>query len=135
MPRRPGEILTEKAEDYLERIQELTDRQGFARVSDLAEELNLGKASVSSMIIRLAKLGLVNNQRYRGFTLTAEGIDVAKTIRQRHVVLTQFFDFLGVSAKVAQKDIEGIEHHLSPETVLKLKALITSRKKKNSLRH
>lgn len=135
MPRRPGEILTEKAEDYLERIQELTDRQGFARVSDLAEELNLGKASVSSMILRLAKLGLVNNQRYRGFTLTPEGIEVAQTIRQRHVVLTQFFDFLGVSTKVAQKDIEGIEHHLSPETVLKLKALITSRKKKNSLKH
>jgi len=129
MPRRLALILSEKAEDYLERIQELTDRQGFARVSDLAEELHLGKASVSSMILRLAKQGLVNNQRYRGFTLTAEGIKVAKTIRQRHEVLTQFFNFLGVSTKVAQKDIEGIEHHLSPETVLKLKTLLLSRKK------
>ncbi|MES2309504.1 MAG: MarR family transcriptional regulator, partial [Verrucomicrobiota bacterium] len=68
MPTRPGAPLSEKAEDYLERIQELTDRQGFARVSDLAEELHLGKASVSSMIQRLAKQGLVNNLRYRGFT-------------------------------------------------------------------
>lgn len=133
MPARPGAPLSEKAEDYLERIQELTDRQGFARVSDLAEELNLGKASVSSMILRLAKLGLVNNQRYRGFTLTPQGIKVATTIRERHVVLTQFFEFLNVSPKVAQMDIEGIEHHLSPETVLKLKALLTrNRLKKNN---
>jgi Mn-dependent DtxR family transcriptional regulator len=134
MPALPGAPLSEKAEDYLERIQELTDRQGFARVSDLAEELHLGKASVSSMILRLAKLGLVNNQRYRGFTLTTQGIKVAKTIRERHEVLTQFFEYLEVSPKVAQLDIEGIEHHLSPETVLKLKALLTRQKVKKQRR-
>lgn len=124
MPHTQKTVLSEKAEDYLERIQELTDRQGFARVSDLAEELHLGKASVSSMIQRLAKLGLVKNTRYRGFSLSPQGVEVAKTIRLRHQVLTEFFGFLGVSTQTAQNDIEGIEHHLSPETVLKLQRLM-----------
>ena len=122
--------LSENAEDYLERIQELIERQGFVRVSDLAEELCLGKASVSSMIQRLARQGLVNNQRYRGFTLTKEGLAKAKAIRERHVVLTDFFKILGVSLKVTQKDIEGIEHHLSTETVVKLKKFVIQFNKK-----
>ena len=116
--------LSENAEDYLERIQELMERQGFVRVSDLAEELRLGKASVSSMIQRLAQLGLVNNQRYRGFTLTKEGLIKAQAIRERHAVLTDFFKILDVTNQVAQRDIEGIEHQLSSETVIKLKKLV-----------
>lgn len=130
MPSPAGPLLSESAEDYLERIAELTDRQGFARVSDLAEELKLGKASVSSMIQRLAKLGLVSNQKYRGFSLTAQGKAVAESIRERHEVLTEFFEMLGVSAEVAQSDIEGIEHHLSTETVDKLRALLRRGAKK-----
>lgn len=121
--------LSESAEDYLERIQELMERQGFVRVSDLAEELLLGKASVSSMIQRLSRLGLLNSQRYRGFTLTKEGLAKAQAIRERHAVLTDFFQILGVTSKVAQMDIEGIEHHLSSETVVKLKKLVSKLQK------
>ncbi|MBX7156909.1 MAG: MarR family transcriptional regulator [Verrucomicrobiae bacterium] len=131
MPKFSHNTLSENAEDYLERIQELIERQGFARVSDLAEELGLGKASVSSMIQRLARQGWVNNQRYRGFTLTKEGVARAEAIRERHAVLTDFFKILGITSKIAQKDIEGIEHHLSHETVIKLKKFIARLQKKS----
>ena len=127
---KPSPKLTENAEDYLERIQELTERQGFARISDLAEELKLSKPSVSSMIQRLAKTGLVSNERYRGFVLTREGARIAQTIRKRHHVLTEFFEVLGVSPRTAKTDIEGIEHHISPETLTKLQKLITRLQKK-----
>ena len=68
---------SESTEDHLERIQELVERNGYARVSDLAEALGLSSSSVSNMVRRLAKRGFVNYQRYRGFTLTAVGAAVA----------------------------------------------------------
>jgi Mn-dependent DtxR family transcriptional regulator len=132
MPKKPAPKLTENAEDYLERIFELTETQGYARISDLAEELKLSKASASGMIQRLAKQGLVKNQRYRGFTLSADGLAVAKAIRQRHEVLRDFFNLLGVSTKTAKTDIEGIEHHVSAETLTKLKTLIEKMKRRKA---
>ncbi len=62
---------SESTEDHLERIQELVERNGYARVSDLADALGLSSSTVSNMVRRLAKRGFVNYQRYRGFTLTA----------------------------------------------------------------
>ncbi len=118
--------ITENAEDYLERIQEMIDSKGYARVSDLAEELHLSKPGVSNMIQRLAKQGLIQSERYRCFTLTEAGRRVAKDIQNRHRILTEFFNLLGVRKNVAAHDIEGIEHHLSPETLRKLKLHLMS---------
>ena len=114
---------SESSEDHLERIQELIDEKGFARVSDLAERLSVARASVTNMIQRLAGRGLVNYERYRGFTLTDEGRAVARAVKERHRVLAEFFGLLGLEARVAEAEVEEVEHHLKPATLAALKRL------------
>ncbi|MBS0657761.1 MAG: MarR family transcriptional regulator [Verrucomicrobia bacterium] len=114
---------SESSEDHLERIQELMEEKGFARVSDLAERLGVARASVTNMIQRLAQRGLINYERYRGFTLTDEGRAVAQAVKERHQVLTEFFLLLGLEARVVQAEVEEIEHHLKPASLAALKRL------------
>jgi Mn-dependent DtxR family transcriptional regulator len=115
---------SESTEDHLERIQELVERNGYARVSDLAEALGLSSSTVSNMVRRLAKRGFVNYQRYRGFTLTAEGAAVAAHIKDRHRTLTELLTLLGLGAETVEREVEDIEHHLTPQTLAALAALV-----------
>src|SRR5437773_1732490 len=108
---------SQSAEDYLERIQELIQEKGYARMVDIASSLKVRQASVTSMVQKLADLGFVNYVKYRGLVLTDKGKSVADNIQQRHETLTRFFSLLGLDAETQQLDIEGIEHHLSGETV------------------
>lgn len=116
---------SESTEDHLERIQELVDRLGYARVSDVAEALGRNRSTVSNMVRRLAKRGYVNYQRYRGFTLTAEGRQVAAHIRDRHRTLTALLELLGLSSDTIEAEVEDIEHHLKPQTLAALTALVS----------
>jgi Mn-dependent DtxR family transcriptional regulator len=75
------------------------------------------QASVTSMVQKLGDLGYVNYVKYRGLALTEKGRSVADKIQRRHETLTRFFSLLELDAQTQQLDIEGIEHHLSPETV------------------
>ena len=88
---------SESTEDHLERIQELVDRKGYARVSDIADTLGLSKSAVSNMVRRLAARGFVNYEKYRGFTLTPQGRAVASHIKVRHQTLTEMLNLLGLS--------------------------------------
>lgn len=99
------------------RIQDLLDRKGYARVVDIAASLGLNSSTVSNMIRRLAKRGFVDYEKYRGFTLTAEGRAVAKHIRVRHDTLTEMLQLLGLSAETVKQEVEIMEHHLLPETL------------------
>jgi len=108
---------SQSAEDYLERIHELIQEKGYARVVDIASSLKVREASVTSMVQKLDELGFVNYEKYRGLVLTDKGREVARGIRSRHETLSRFFSLLGLSADIQQQDIEGIEHHLSPATV------------------
>ena len=110
-------------EDYLERIQELIEAKGYARSVDIAEALGIRQPSVTAMVQKLGKDGYLNYERYRGLTLTAKGRKVAAEIRERHETLTRFFTLLKVSPETQERDIEGIEHCLSPETLAALAAL------------
>lgn len=116
--------LSEANEDYLERISELLEEKGYARVSDMAERLLIKPASVTKMVQKLEQLGYIKREAYRGFTLTALGERVGKKIGKRHLILKEFLTLLGVSNKVMQKDIEGLEHHLSDESVKGLEKMI-----------
>ena len=116
-PGRAGSNRSESTEDHLERIQELVDQKGYARVADIAASLGLSRSAVSNMVRRLAARGFVNYERYRGFTLTAAGRAVAKHIKVRHRTLTELFQLLGLSPETVEQEVEVIEHHLRPETL------------------
>ncbi len=115
--RPPATSRSESTEDHLERIQELVDEKGYARVSDIAASLGLSRSAVSNMVRRLAGRGFVNYEKYRGFTLTPEGRAVANHVKVRHETLTEFFQLVGLSRQTVEHEVETIEHHLEPETL------------------
>jgi len=119
MPPKPSQT----AEDYLERIHELIEEKGYARVVDIASSLDVRQASVTSMVQKLDELGYLNYEKYRGLVLTDEGREIARKIQRRHEMLSRFFSLFGIDAATQQSDIEGIEHHLSSKTLEMLTAL------------
>jgi Mn-dependent DtxR family transcriptional regulator len=123
MPQQSGP--SQSAEDYLERIHELIEEKGYARVVDIASSLRIKQASVTSMVQKLGDLGYLKYEKYRGLVLTEKGFEVACRIQKRHETLARFFSLLGLGNEIQQRDIEGIEHHLSPETVAVLADLAT----------
>jgi Mn-dependent DtxR family transcriptional regulator len=108
---------SQSAEDYLERIHELIEEKGYARVVDIASSLQVKQASVTSMVQKLGELGYLNYEKYRGLILTDKGREVACRIQKRHETLSRFFSLFGLDVATQTQDIEGIEHHLSGETV------------------
>lgn len=108
---------SESTEDHLERIQELVERKGYARVSDIAATLGLSRSAVSNMVRRLARRGFVNYEKYRGFSLTKEGRAVANHIKVRHQTLAELLQLLGLPRETVEEEVEVIEHHLRPETL------------------
>ena len=62
-------------------------------------------------------MGYLNYEKYRGLILTDKGRTVACNVQKRHETLSRFFSLLGLDTDTQKQDIEGIEHHLSPDTV------------------
>ncbi|MFO1450597.1 MAG: transcriptional regulator MntR [Opitutaceae bacterium] len=114
---------TAAVEDYLERIRELIRTKGYARVVDIASELKISQASVTTMIQRLDAEGLVKYEKYRGMVLTSAGEAVAARIAHRHELLTAFLRQLGLPEEVIAHDVEGMEHHVSAETFSAIETL------------
>lgn len=121
---------SQTAEDYLERIHELIEEKGYARVVDIASSLKVRQASVTSMVQKLDELGYLNYEKYRGLILTDMGREVACRIQKRHETLSRFFSLFNIDPKTQLQDIEGIEHHLSPKTVNLLADLVDYFEKK-----
>jgi len=112
------------AEDYLEKIEQLISRKGYARVVDIAAELKISQASVTAMVQKLDGEGFVKYEKYRGMVLTSTGLEVARRIAHRHQLLTEFLRAIGVAdEQVIYDDVEGMEHHISPETFAAIEAL------------
>jgi DtxR family manganese transport transcriptional regulator len=108
---------TETAQDYVEAIADLASALGEARVVDLARRLGVTHVTVNRTLARLQKAGFVNTKPYRAIFLTDAGHKLAAECKRRHETVTAFLQALGVPAKVAELDAEGIEHHVSPETL------------------
>jgi len=107
----------ETAQDYVEAIADLSAAQGEARVVDLARRLGVTHVTVNRTLARLQKVGFVNTKPYRAIFLTETGHKLAAECKRRHETVTAFLRSLGVPEKVAELDAEGIEHHVSPETL------------------
>ena len=108
---------SELAHDYCELIAELIDEKGEARGTDVALRLGVSNATVAKTMKRLAEQGLVEQEPYRAIFLSADGWKLAEDGKRKHAIVVQFLLALGVSAKVANVDAEGIEHHVSAETL------------------
>jgi Mn-dependent DtxR family transcriptional regulator len=120
-------------EDYLERILELINSKGYARVVDIASSLNISQASVTNMIQRLDAEGLLKYEKYRGLVLTPAGETVARNIARRHKLLTDFLRLLGLNERVIHHDVEGMEHHISVPTLRAFEALIKQLRRRPAL--
>jgi Mn-dependent DtxR family transcriptional regulator len=120
-------------EDYLERILELIDTKGYARVVDIATSLKISQASVTNMVQRLDADGLLKYEKYRGLALTTAGETLARNITRRHRLLTDFFKLLGLDDQVIYHDVEGMEHHISPSTLRAIAALTEQLKRQPNL--
>lgn len=118
-------MATPSMEDYLEKIYELIQTKGYARVSDIAVELNCQPSSVTKMVQRLAEAGYLHYERYRGLMLTPEGKALGEAMKGRHTMLEEFLRLLGVPEETLRIDVEGIEHHVSPATVQAIQDLTT----------
>ncbi len=110
-------------EDYLERILDLINTKGYARVVDIAQSLGISQASVTNMVQRLDTEGLLKYEKYRGLALTTAGEILAKNITRRHQLLTDFLRLMGLDEGVIYHDVEGMEHHISPPTVRAIEVL------------
>jgi|SRR5664280_56379 len=117
----------ETAQDYVEAIADLTASVGEARVTDLARRLGVTHVTVNRTLARLQQAGYVNTQPYRAIFLTAAGRKLAEECKQRHQTVAAFLRKLGVSEKTAELDAEGIEHHVSPETLAAFEKLLAKR--------
>ena len=117
----------ERAQDYVEAIADLIERTGEARAADLARRLGVTHVTVIRTVARLQRHGLVTTRPYRSIFLTDPGKSLAATTRQRHQIVVRFLEALGISPRVAHADAEGIEHHVSEETLDAFKAYLKKR--------
>ena len=108
---------SETAQDYVEAIADLTMAVGEARVVDLARRLGVTHVTVNRTVSRLQQAGYVNTRPYRSIFLTKAGHRLAAECKRRHETVVAFLRSLGVPEKAAEMDAEGIEHHVSPETL------------------
>jgi len=115
------EHANEIAEDYVEAIADLVAETGEARVVDLAKRLGVTHVTVIRTITRLQKTGFVTAQPYRAIFLTEKGRALAAMCKSRHEIVVSFLRSLGIPERVAEMDAEGIEHHVSPDTLAAFK--------------
>lgn len=108
----------ELAQDYVEMIAELIEKAGEARLVDLARGMGVTHVTANRTIKRLQRRGLVTTEPYRSIFLTTPGRTLARESRERHELVVKFLEALGVSSAVAESDAEGIEHHVSRETMV-----------------
>ena len=108
---------SEIAEDYVEMIAELITETGEARTVDLATRFGVTSPTVNATIQRLQREELVETRPYRSIFLTAAGQALADKARDRHRIVRNFLLTIGVPETIAEEDAEGIEHHVSPETL------------------
>lgn len=108
---------SELVEDYVELISDLIAHGGEARQVDIASRLGVAQPTVAKMLKRLIRDGLAVQRPYRGVFLTEAGEEIAVMSRERHRTVEGFLLALGVPADIARRDAEGIEHHVSEETL------------------
>jgi DtxR family manganese transport transcriptional regulator len=107
----------EKAQDYVETIASLIAEFGEARATDIAKRHGVSHVTVIRAVQRLQRDGLITTQPYRSIFLTETGRRLAARTKMRHEKVVLFLEAIGVPSAIARRDAEGIEHHVSDETL------------------
>ncbi len=123
--------LHQSGEDYLEAILLLRQQKGVVRSIDIAQYLGYSKPSISRAMSLLKSSGHIVMEDGGHITLTSQGEVIAQQIYQRHLLLKDFLERLGVSAEVAAEDACKMEHYISDETYQCLKHFVEDCKKIN----
>ncbi len=116
------------AEDYVEAIAEIIDRNSLCRSNDLVRLFKVTHATVNNTVARLVRDGYVTTEPYQPLELTSKGRALARKCRERHQIVKAFLLAIGVSEATAIADSEGIEHHVSPETLKAMQRLLKSQR-------
>lgn len=116
---------TTRTEDYLEVIAELVELKGYATTLDISRHMGVSAPSVTRMLQRLDENGHLEYEKYHGIRLTEAGSRLAEAVRQKHGILLEFLEVLGVARDAADRDAEGIEHHLDEKTTRQLRKFTT----------
>lgn len=115
---------SEVAEDYVEAIADTIAAQGVCRSVDLVQQFSVTHATVNNTVARLQRDGLVTTAPYQPVELTPAGKRLAKASRKRHEIVKSFLEAMGISPQTAAIDSEGIEHHVSAETLRAMKKIL-----------
>ncbi|WP_078549882.1 transcriptional regulator MntR [Litchfieldia alkalitelluris] len=115
---------TPSMEDYIEQIYILINKKGYARVSDIAENLSVLPSSVTKMVQKLDEDEYLNYEKYRGLSLTTKGEKLGHRLVYRHDLLEEFLEIIGVKPDNIYNDVEGIEHHLSWDAIDRIGDLV-----------
>ena len=109
-------VLHESAEDYLETILVLFERNGQVRSIDIVNEMNFSKPSISIAMKKLRENGYIRMDVNGLITLTDEGRLIAERIYSRHKLLTKVLEAIGIDEKKAEDEACKIEHDIDEET-------------------
>ncbi|WP_017185905.1 transcriptional regulator MntR [Alkalibacillus haloalkaliphilus] len=115
---------TPSMEDYIEQIYILIDQKGYARASDIAERLSVHPSSVTKMVKKLDEKDYLHYEKYRGIVLTDKGTKIGKRLVYRHELLEQFLEIIGTEEDSIYEEVEGIEHHLSWDSIFRIGDLV-----------
>ncbi len=118
--------IQESAENYLETILIIHNRQGNVRSIDIANELGFSKPSVSVAMKNLRTNGYIEVDKEGFITLLDKGREIADKIYERHTLLSAWLVRMGVSTEVAAEDACRIEHVISAETFERLKEHVSA---------
>ncbi len=119
----------ETAEDYVEAVAEIVEENGSCRVIDLARRFAVSHVTVSKTVTRLKTAGFLTSQPYGPIELTRAGKKLATEAKRRHQTVLEFLLALGIRREVAELDAEGMEHHVSQETLSHFKKFADSKRR------
>lgn len=123
------EKLTFTMENYLEAVYELSNGDMGARVSDIAERLNVTKASTNSAMMTLSEKGLIKNEKYGEIFLTPAGVKLAEITSRKHQIIREFFvKLLKIDPATADEDACAIEHVISNDSIQAMQEFMSAYK-------
>ena len=119
---------SEAAEDYTELVADLISDKGVARTCDIAAHLGISHVTALRTIRRLQEQGYLETAPHKPVSLTKRGAELAIYCKERHEILVEFFENIGVPKDQAELDVEGVEHHISDVTLGYVKKFLNSKK-------